>query len=279
LLTAARQFDERHAGDSRLGDFLEEASLTADTDAWDAEVDRVTLMTLHASKGLEFPVVYVVALEDGLIPHERSRNEADELEEERRLLFVGITRAQQELHLSLAQSREFRGQRRMSIPSMFLFELPLDEIEQMQEAWMDPLATGLESHHAADDEANQLHSHGDAEDISFAFGALEDEETASGVTEPASPSTAPRPAGPAWHGKSLQTAAELLADVPLAASEFAPDSFFQGMLVRHPEYGLGKVVALSGSGLRRTATVAFLGGAGQKKFVVSQSPLRPAKAT
>ena len=119
LLTAARQFDERHAGDARLSEFLEEASLTSDTDAWDADVDRVTLMTLHASKGLEFPVVHVVALEDGLIPHERSRNEADELEEERRLLFVGITRAQQELHLSLAQSREFRGQRRMTIPSSF----------------------------------------------------------------------------------------------------------------------------------------------------------------
>ena len=93
LLTAARQFDERQAGNSGLGDFLEEASLTADTDAWDATVDRVTLMTMHASKGLEFPVVFIAAVEDGLIPHERSRNEADDLEEERRLLFVGITRS------------------------------------------------------------------------------------------------------------------------------------------------------------------------------------------
>ena len=70
LLTAARQFDERHAGNAQLGEFLEESSLASDTDAWDAEVDRVTLMTLHASKGLEFPVVHVVAVEDGLIPHE-----------------------------------------------------------------------------------------------------------------------------------------------------------------------------------------------------------------
>src|SRR6185312_9834352 len=139
-----------------LAEFLQEASLTADTDAWDATVDRVTLMTMHASKGLEFPVVFIAAVEDGLIPHERSRNEADDLEEERRLLFVGITRAQQELHLSLAQSREFRGLRRMTIPSMFLFELPLDEIEQTEEAWMDPLSA-LASPASDVDEASQVH--------------------------------------------------------------------------------------------------------------------------
>ncbi len=281
LLTAARQFDERHAGDSGLADFLEEASLTADTDAWDATVDRVTLMTLHASKGLEFPVVFIAAVEDGLIPHERSRNEADDLEEERRLLFVGITRAQEELHLSLAQSREFRGLRRMSIPSMFLFELPLDEIEQTEEAWMDPLSA-MGNSTSDVDESSQLHPDGE-DDISFAFGALEGAATAAEDSPP--PSSAPigpaaaRPVGPAWHGKSLQTAAELFSSATPGPAGLAPESFFQGMVVRHPEYGLGKVIALSGSGPRRTATVAFLAGAGQKKFVLSQSPLRPAKGT
>ncbi len=272
LLTAARQFDEKHAGDSHLGDFLEEASLTADTDAWDADVDRVTLMTLHASKGLEFPVVHVVAVEDGLIPHERSRNEADDLEEERRLLFVGITRAQEELHLSMAQSREFRGLRRMTIPSMFLFELPLDEIEQAEEAWIDPLA-----HLSRDAEA--VHFDDEAGDDSFAFGALADESIQIEDHEVAAVAQPTQPVGPAWHGKSIQTAAELLAGLSSTLGNVSPDSFFQGMLVRHPEYGLGKVVALSGSGPRRTATVAFASGAGQKKFVVSQSPLVPAKGS
>ncbi len=64
-----------------------------DTDAWEVEDDRVTLMTVHAAKGLEFPVVFLIALEEGIFPHERSRNEEDQLEEERRLLFVAITRA------------------------------------------------------------------------------------------------------------------------------------------------------------------------------------------
>jgi DNA helicase-2/ATP-dependent DNA helicase PcrA len=100
-----------------------------DTDDWEAENDRVTLMTLHASKGLEFPKVFLMALEEGLIPHERSLEKPEQLEEERRLLFVGITRAQQELELSQARYREFRGQRRTAIPSPFLRELPLDEIQ------------------------------------------------------------------------------------------------------------------------------------------------------
>jgi DNA helicase-2/ATP-dependent DNA helicase PcrA len=281
LLTAARQFDERQAGNSGLADFLEEASLTADTDAWDASVDRVTLMTMHASKGLEFPVVFIAAVEDGLIPHERSRNEADDLEEERRLLFVGITRAQQELHLSLAQSREFRGLRRMTIPSMFLFELPLDEIEQTEEAWMDPLSAVRNPATSDIDETSQVHPD-EEDDLSFSFGALEevapDDHSAPQTVTPTSAVVA-RPVGPAWHGKTLQTAAELFSSDDPAPTGVAPDAFFQGMVVRHPEYGLGKVIALSGSGPRRTATVAFLAGAGQKKFVLSQSPLRPAKAT
>ena len=74
-------------------------------------------------------MVFIVALEEGLLPHERSRTSIELLEEERRLLFVGITRAREELHLSLATYREFRGQRRLTVPSQFLMELPRDEME------------------------------------------------------------------------------------------------------------------------------------------------------
>ena len=99
-----------------------------DTDEWETQLDRVTLMTLHASKGLEFPCVYLVAVEEGLLPHERSRGQAEQLEEERRLMFVGITRAQQRLQISLAQYRDFRGERKPVIPSSFLMELPRGEM-------------------------------------------------------------------------------------------------------------------------------------------------------
>ena len=132
LLTVAREFDERHPGESNLEAFLEETALVNDTDEWETQLDRVTLMTLHASKGLEFPCVYLVAVEEGLLPHERSRGVAEQLEEERRLMFVGITRAQQRLQISRAEYRDFRGERKMAVPSSFLMELPRGEMEVHQ---------------------------------------------------------------------------------------------------------------------------------------------------
>ena len=128
LLTVAREFDERREGTGHLEAFLEETALVNDTDDWETALDRVTLMTLHASKGLEFPVVYIVAVEEGLLPHQRSQSAPDQVEEERRLFFVGITRAQQELQISMAQYRDFRGLRKLTVPSSFLMELPLGEM-------------------------------------------------------------------------------------------------------------------------------------------------------
>ena len=95
-------------------------------------------MTLHAAKGLEFPVVFIVGLEQGLLPHARSGESDAELEEERRLLFVGITRAQRELYLSHCRLREFRGQRTATIPSCFLNELPEDAIQEHDRSGYDP---------------------------------------------------------------------------------------------------------------------------------------------
>jgi DNA helicase-2/ATP-dependent DNA helicase PcrA len=86
-------------------------------------------MTLHAAKGLEFPVVHIMAVEQGILPHERSVNNEAEFEEERRLAFVGITRAQEEAYLSYARMREFRGQTLYTIPSDFLQELPEGDVE------------------------------------------------------------------------------------------------------------------------------------------------------
>jgi DNA helicase-2/ATP-dependent DNA helicase PcrA len=128
LVTAAKQFaaeDNSHT----IGDFLENITLASDVDGWDQKQDCVSIMTLHAAKGLEFPVVYVAAVEQGLLPHERSINRTDEVEEERRLAFVGMTRAKEELYLCHARLREFRGQSGYTVPSMFLDELAPDAVE------------------------------------------------------------------------------------------------------------------------------------------------------
>src|SRR5262249_34932761 len=123
LVSAAREFDHEHPGASVL-DFMEEISLASAVDRWKDEAGAVTLMTLHAAKGLEFPVVFIVGLEQGLLPHSRANESQSELEEERRLLSVGITRAERELYLSHCKVREFRGQRLATIASTFLRELP-----------------------------------------------------------------------------------------------------------------------------------------------------------
>jgi ATP-dependent DNA helicase UvrD/PcrA len=259
LLTAARQFDECFAGDGALEAFLEEASLVNETDAWEVDDDRATLMTLHASKGLEFPVVFIVALEDGLLPHERSRDNEADLEEERRLLFVGITRAREELRLSLATNREFRGQRRRTVPSQFLMELPRAE--------MDVLGPVVAA--APDWDPSQLQL--DAEDAQeYCWQA---DSTPEVEPPPSRAASATKPAiGP------LTTAAELHRPGKRDTARVEPEVFHQGMVVRHPEYGLGKIVALSGSGERRMAAVLFASDAGEKNFVLAKSPLRPAKS-
>lgn len=266
LLTAARQFDERHPTDAPLEAFLEESCLVNDTDAWQADDDRATLMTLHASKGLEFPVVFIVALEDGLLPHERSRQEDQALEEERRLLFVGMTRARQELHLSLATYREFRGERRRTVPSQFLMELPRDQMRVEQPS--GPVTWQTEDGEAAGeiDESCQID---DADDLNWP--PPDSNEMTPLETNPPGEMTAAAAMGP------LTTAAEMHSPQTAELPRIAPDAFRQGMVVRHPTYGLGKIVALSGTGIKRQATVTFASSAGQKKFMLAQSDLRPAK--
>jgi DNA helicase-2/ATP-dependent DNA helicase PcrA len=124
LVNAALQYQEE-TDEGSLEDFLASAALASDADSKDSEQDRVTLMTLHASKGLEFPVVFLVGLEQGLFPSYRSLDDPASMEEERRLCYVGITRAKERLFLSHASERRlWGGMREPAIPSVFLSELP-----------------------------------------------------------------------------------------------------------------------------------------------------------
>lgn len=123
LLTATEQFDST-ATDPSLSTFLEQIALIADVDTYAAARDRITLMTLHNSKGLEFPVVFIIGLEEGLFPHERSLAQSESIEEERRLCYVGFTRARQRLFLVHAQQRHLFGRMQQNLPSRFLAEIP-----------------------------------------------------------------------------------------------------------------------------------------------------------
>lgn len=172
-------------------------------------------------------------------------------------MFVGITRAREELQISRAVYRDFRGQRRMTVPSGFLMELPRGEM-LVQEA----------------ESARRI-----VEPLP------EEEQTYVRETDPAHTDASPAcaPAGVSLRGPStrhraapglpqLTTAAELAGG---DAAPVSPDLFCQGMVVRHPNYGLGRIVALSGSGSKRQATVDF--ARDRLKFVLAMSPLRPVR--
>ena len=146
LLSAAAEYEAR-SDDPDLTGFLDQVSLLADTDMVRDDAP-VVLMTLHSAKGLEYDAVFLVGLEEGLMPHVRSLENADAIEEERRLVYVGMTRARERLHLSWAQSRQVFGQRRTSQPSRFLEEIPRDRLEvsgesaRPQQTWGRATTTG-----------------------------------------------------------------------------------------------------------------------------------------
>jgi DNA helicase-2/ATP-dependent DNA helicase PcrA len=131
LLSAITEFSDEHP-DGTLEAFLEEVSLVADIDTWDETRNVVTLMTLHASKGLEFPVVFVSGVEEGLLPFYANTIERGELEEERRLFYVGITRAQTKLFLSKTQMRYRFGESAFASASRFLSEIGEDKLEVVE---------------------------------------------------------------------------------------------------------------------------------------------------
>ncbi|HPI39763.1 MAG TPA: UvrD-helicase domain-containing protein [Pseudobdellovibrionaceae bacterium] len=126
LDNAIEQFIQERQDEATLTTFLEEMALVADVDSLDEQINSITLMTLHVSKGLEFPFVFVVGLEEGLFPSQRSNNDEDptSMEEERRLAYVGMTRAEKKLWLTHAYTRRLWGQEQMNQPSRFIEEIP-----------------------------------------------------------------------------------------------------------------------------------------------------------
>ncbi len=277
LVTAARQLDDSfvrgNPDDDALGTFLETTALVADTDVWDANGQRVALMTLHAAKGLEFPVVYLVAMEDGILPHERSLDNPDQLEEERRLVFVGITRGREEVHASSARIRDYRGSRRINAPSLFLTEMTGSET----------VVTGPEA--PADGVTLPAFEPWDTADA-----AVRDNEF-SQVADEAEHETSRRPRGDglvleldedqprALSRKTtrrpprFQAAAEL-AD-QLAGLTKPQPKLTAGQRVRHEEYGTGTLSRISGTGPRSVGTVIFDGPAGTRKFIIGHGAITP----
>ncbi|UCD27465.1 MAG: UvrD-helicase domain-containing protein [Planctomycetota bacterium] len=145
LISAAAEYDRQHAdGSGSLTDWLQQVSLVSDIDSVDPEIGAVTLMTMHAAKGLEFPVVFIAAIEDGILPHERSQDSRTELEEERRLCFVGMTRAMRSLTLTYGKWRDYRGLIQRTSQSQFLAELPSEGVNWLTVGEKDEIGDDYE---------------------------------------------------------------------------------------------------------------------------------------
>lgn len=258
--------------EASLQDFLQLVSLTSEADSVDSEKGSVTLMTMHAAKGLEFPVVYIVGVENGLIPHERATQNGDSasFEEERRLLFVGVTRAMEELNLTRTRERVFQGSRRSTIASPFVGEMP--ELEFVTEDGLPVVPTaGFSSenefvekarlrYEAAQQRLTETPSIMSAADLERQMQAVEsDDQTSDEVN---APSTA------------LDAARDALNALTARKTGKAPQ-FEVGRNVRHPRYGRGTVVDASTGSSRATVTVLFENDDREETFVAAHCPLQP----
>jgi len=218
-----------------LEDLLDRVALTADTDEYDEDV-TVSLMTLHSAKGLEFDAVYLAGLEEGLLPHSRSIDTNADIEEERRLFYVGMTRAKKSLLISRATYRRSYGEDRMraSLPSRFLAEIPAELIEA---------APGSQS------EPGETRRYEDDPEISSGYG-YRSTRTPYGQGRYGQGGYG----GPA--GRSGARSAPARPASPASATRGSKDPLI-GMRVRHSKYGVGTIIQVEGEGEDRKFTVSF----------------------
>ncbi len=251
LVTAAAEFEEET--DSRtLADFLATSALTTDLDRWDPEQGAVSLMTLHAAKGLEFPVVYIVAVEEDILPHARSADSQEQLEEERRLLFVGITRAQEELYLSYARERSFRGMVSVTVPSQFLNELGIPVV----------------------DCSGRLGTHGDwdqfgANELHWLHSSRPNRQTTGRRSRSRSSTRRTMTGGTGATGAGHERAGSQTAR---AGTLGGNEELAIGTRVRHDRYGIGYVICVEGQGQTRRVRVAF-SRHGVRSFLATKAKL------
>lgn len=210
--------------------YLESVTLVADADAADPDSGAVTLMTLHAAKGLEFPVVAMVGLEENVLPHSRANFADSELEEERRLCFVGITRAMHQLHMTSAKYRTVRGISERTIPSRFLDEIGSDHVDIIDRA---------------DSLGGYVPSEGTGE-------SWDDDKAAQPTL------------------RTFDSAREVQK---ARQGNLMAASLTEGKMVRHPRFGVGKIVSVSG-GSNARAQVNFK-TVGVKTLVLEYARLEP----
>ena len=279
--SAAREFISLPMPDA-LTAFLESVSLVSDVDAMDEEPERLTLITLHQAKGLEYPVVFMVGMEDGLLPHSRSLDEEASLEEERRICYVGMTRAKDKLYLTRAFRRGFRGGTGPNLPSRFLLDIPT-ELIAAGELDAEP-APAVERQPRSARPGARRNGDGGGGGFQFTPRRRRTDTPETGRTQRRRPE---RPVGrpmaqsrtrpgevPRGRGRTAVPQTRRRARPSRRSAAAAGPPFSVGDKVRHEAFGDGIVTACEPSGADFQATVAFKDGAGVKRFLTSLAPLQ-----
>jgi DNA helicase-2/ATP-dependent DNA helicase PcrA len=277
LVNAAADYDREES--DGLREFIDHAALTSDTDKYDRNA-AVTMMTVHAAKGLEFPIVFLVGLEDGIFPHSRSVNDPNELEEERRLAYVAITRAEKVLYVTHSMRRRVYGEEIAAEPSQFLNELPLEMIEDLSHgsSWLSfargsgvkanryaAAALKGETHPAKPKNLYTGKTYNNADAIAEFFKGRGDRDSKGSETEPTSK--------PRTGFEKKKAAASAGSGTPPAQE--SAKGFVPGSHVLHSKYGKGLVLRREGSGDNVKLTISFP-GFGQKKLIEKYANLEKA---
>lgn len=263
FLSVTQDFEKRNE-DKSLVSFLTDLALIADIDSMNKEEpdggvkDAIVLMTMHSAKGLEFPVVFIIGMEEGVFPHSRTLMDNDELEEERRLAYVGITRAEERLYLTCARMRTLFGRTSANPPSRFLEEVP-GEVKAVASSSYGGRQAG-----AGIGGGSRYGGAAGGSGAGFGFrGGAAGRQAAQG--------------GPAAGAGGVRVSTPLdaarAAGGAAAASGEAARDFAAGDKVSHAKWGVGTVVAVRGSGNDKELQIAFPAPVGLKKLLASFAPI------
>ncbi|WP_026293892.1 DNA helicase PcrA [Saccharibacillus kuerlensis] len=267
FLSVTLEFEARNEEKSLVA-FLTDLALIADIDSMgdkkeEVSDDMVILMTMHSAKGLEFPVVFIIGMEEGVFPHSRAFLDNDELEEERRLAYVGITRAEQQLYLSCAQMRTLFGRTTANPPSRFLQEIP-DELKEDTGVNPDRYRRG------SDPDKGYGNSRGGGRN--FGGGS----SSAGGMGRGGRTGAGAQPTGmgrPAVASRTSGVTVTPAGGQPAARSTNNTGAFQVGDKVAHGKWGEGTIVSIKGSGNDTELNIAFKAPVGIKRLLAGFAPI------
>ena len=258
LVGSAREF-------TVIDEFMEQVALVADTDQLDDD-NQVVLMTLHSAKGLEFPVVFLVGVEEGVFPHIRSLTEPDEMEEERRLAYVGITRAMRRLYMSHAWSRQLFGSTQYNPPSRFFDEIPAELVESKGNV-SGRSSYGRQSYRSRDSGYSSGYDSGHA--VPAYRRARKDDDETGGIDINADIKSEQE-----RHKERVGDAAMRAGQKVTEPANSQELGLAAGDRVEHPAFGQGTIIAVDGEGDKTEAVINFGGGVGLKHLSLAWAPLK-----